>query len=124
MLFYEAPHRIAQTLHDMAVVLGGERAAAVCRELTKRFETTYRGTLAELARQAAQDADMARGEIVIVVAGAASAREATPVDVQKILRVLASELAPAQAAKLTAKITGMGRAELYEMARSFGRDER
>lgn len=123
LLFYEAPHRIAETLHDMVAVLGGGRAASVSRELTKRFETTYRGTLTELAQQAMQDADMARGELVIVVAGAASEREATPVDVQKILRVLASELAPAQAAKLTAKITGRGRAELYEMARAFARDE-
>lgn len=123
LLFYEAPHRIAETLHDMVAVLGGARAASVSRELTKRFETTYRGTLTELAQQAMQDADMARGELVIVVAGAASEREATPVDVQKILRVLASELAPAQAAKLTAKITGRERAELYEMARAFGRDD-
>lgn len=123
LLFYEAPHRIAETLHDMVAVLGGGRAASVSRELTKRFETTYRGTLTELAQQAMQDADMARGELVIVVAGAASEREATPVDVQKILRVLASELAPAQAAKLTAKITGRERAELYEMARAFGRDD-
>ena len=123
LLFYEAPHRIADTLRDMADVFGGARAASLSRELTKRFETTYRGTLAELAQQAAHDADMARGEIVIVVAGATHEREAMPVDVQKILRVLAAELAPAQAAKLTAKITGMGRAELYEMARSFGRDE-
>lgn len=123
LLFYEAPHRIAETLHDMVAVLGGARAASVSRELTKRFETTYRGTLTELAQQAMQDADMARGELVIVVAGAASEREATPVDVQKILRVLASELAPAQAAKLTAKITGRERAELYEMARAFGRND-
>lgn len=122
LLFYEAPHRIAETLRDMVDMLGGERSASLSRELTKRFETTYRGTLVQLAQQAASDADMARGEIVLVVAGATSGRAAMPLDVQKMLRVLASELAPAQAAKLTAKITGIGRAELYELARSFAPD--
>ena len=121
LIFYEAPHRIVEALEDMAAVLGADRAASVSRELTKRFETTYYGTLAELARTAAGDSDMSRGEIVIVVAGASEQRTTTDRDAQKILRVLAEELSPAQAAKLTAKITGAKRGDLYELATLLGR---
>lgn len=124
LIFYEAPHRIVETLEDMASIFGGERAASLSRELTKRFETTYYGTLDELARRAAKDADMARGEIAIVVAGATAAHTIADLDAQKMLRVLAEELPPAQAAKLCAKITGAKRSELYELATSLTRSPR
>jgi 16S rRNA (cytidine1402-2'-O)-methyltransferase len=124
LIFYEAPHRIAAALSDMSLVFGGDRAASLSRELTKRFETTYYGTLAQLAQQALDDADMSRGEIVIVVAGAQPQQATTSLDAQKILRVLAEELAPAQAAKLAAKITGAKRSDLYELATSLGRESR
>jgi len=124
LIFYEAPHRIVEALQDMAAMLGNERAAAVSRELTKRFETTYYGTLVELAQKAANDADMARGEIVIVVEGASMQQATLDLDAQKILRLLAEELSPAQAAKLTAKITGAKRSELYELATSLARPAR
>ncbi len=70
LVFYEAPHRLEATLQDLASVFGAEREAAVAREITKRFEHVYRGTLAALASQCATDANMTRGEIVLVVAGA------------------------------------------------------
>ena len=124
LIFYEAPHRIVEALQDMAAMLGNERAASVSRELTKRFETTYYGTLAELAQKAANDADMARGEIVIVVEGASAQLATVDLDAQKILRLLAEELSPAQAAKLTARITGAKRSELYELATSLARPSR
>jgi 16S rRNA (cytidine1402-2'-O)-methyltransferase len=117
LLFYEAPHRIRETLDDMAAVFGAARVASVSRELTKRFETTYYGTLAELAALAAADADMARGEIVIVVAGQSQeARSSIAVDAEQTLRVLLAEVSPAQAAKIGAKLTGAKRADLYELA--------
>ncbi len=84
----------------------------------KKFETVYRGTLAELALRAASDADMARGEIVIVVhgaRGAASSGEGCAA-AEGVLRVLLEELPVSQAAKLAARITGRGRNELYELA--------
>jgi len=124
LIFYEAPHRIVEALQDMATMLGNERAASVSRELTKRFETTYYGTLAELAQKAASDAGMSRGEIVIVVQGASVQVAMLALDAQKILRLLAEELSPAQAAKLTAKITGAKRSELYELATSLARPSR
>ncbi|WP_442971112.1 MULTISPECIES: 16S rRNA (cytidine(1402)-2'-O)-methyltransferase [unclassified Rhodococcus (in: high G+C Gram-positive bacteria)] len=65
--FFEAPHRIAECLADAALVLGNDRRAAVCRELTKTYEEVKRGTLGELAEWAA---DGVRGEITVVLAGA------------------------------------------------------
>ena len=116
LVFYEAPHRLAESLADLAAVMGESRPAAVARELTKRHETVYRGTLATLLRSCAADADMARGEIVIVVQGneAESARDTA--DAGRLLRILLQELPAAQAAKLAAQITGMPRRELYEQA--------
>jgi 16S rRNA (cytidine1402-2'-O)-methyltransferase len=67
MVFFEAPHRIADTLTAMAEAFGGDRRAAVCRELTKTYEEVRRGPLAELADWAAQGV---RGEITVVVEGA------------------------------------------------------
>lgn len=67
IVFFEAPHRVAESLADMAIVFGGERPAAVCRELTKTYEEVQRGSLQELAAWAA---DGVRGEVTIVLAGA------------------------------------------------------
>ncbi|HEV2886889.1 MAG TPA: 16S rRNA (cytidine(1402)-2'-O)-methyltransferase [Jatrophihabitans sp.] len=66
MVFFESPHRIGQTLADLAEALGPDRPAAVCRELTKTYEQVIRGSLAELCQWAAGEV---RGEITLVVAG-------------------------------------------------------
>jgi 16S rRNA (cytidine1402-2'-O)-methyltransferase len=116
LIFYEAPHRLTDMLADIATVFG-DRRVVVARELTKQYETFYYGTAQELALRATQDADMNRGEIVVVVAGSpAMARQATAMDADKVLRTLLEELSPAQAAKLTAKLTGEKRSELYDRA--------
>lgn len=70
MVFFEAPHRLAASLADMAGVFGTDRAAVVCRELTKTYEEVRRGDLVSLADWAAGGV---RGEITLVVAGAAAA---------------------------------------------------
>ena len=75
MVFFEAPHRTAQALSAMSEAFGDDRAVAVCRELTKTYEEVRRGGLGELASWAA---DGVRGEITLVVAGAA------PVDVEDV----------------------------------------
>jgi 16S rRNA (cytidine1402-2'-O)-methyltransferase len=116
LIFYEAPHRIAEVLGDLAIELG-EREGVISRELTKRFESHYRGTLAELASRATRDADMQRGEIVIVVSGNSQPRASSEaIDADQVLRTLTEELSPAQAAKIAAKLTGAKRSELYERA--------
>lgn len=116
MVFYESPQRLADVLRDMADVFGGDRQASIGRELTKRFETTYAGTLAQLLERAARDEDMARGEIVIVVAGSGASIERSALDAQQVLRALLEELPPSQAAKIAARLTGAKRGDLYEIA--------
>jgi 16S rRNA (cytidine1402-2'-O)-methyltransferase len=116
LVFYEAPHRLRDALGDLAECLGHERPAAVLRELTKRFESSYRGTLAELAARAATDEDMNRGEIVIVVQGAAARCTQDEAAAEQVLRELLAELPASQAARLAARITGRARKELYERA--------
>jgi 16S rRNA (cytidine1402-2'-O)-methyltransferase len=116
LIFYEAPHRLAEVLRDMVETFGAERRASISRELTKRFETTYSGTLAELSAAAGRDSDMARGEIVIVVSGATIAGAALEFDAAVLLRALLRELSPSQAAKIAAHLTGGKRSELYEAA--------
>lgn len=117
IIFYEAPHRLREVLADLAAVFGAERGASLSREITKRFETTYGGTLGQLQVAAAQDADMARGEIVIVVAGAIDVpADAVSLSAEQLLRALLMDLPPSQAAKIAARITGEKRGELYERA--------
>jgi 16S rRNA (cytidine1402-2'-O)-methyltransferase len=116
LVFYEAPHRIGDTLQDMADRLGGERLATVARELTKQYETLYHGTLGELLVRAQNDSDMQRGEIVIVVAGAEMQLATNALDATEVLRTLLEDLPASQAAKIAAKLTGAKRSELYEVA--------
>jgi 16S rRNA (cytidine1402-2'-O)-methyltransferase len=118
LIFYEAPHRLQEVLRDMVATFGTDRAATVSRELTKRFETTYASALGQLAEKAQHDADMARGEIVIVVAGAAPAEPGpqTTLSAERVLRALLDDLPPSQAAKIAARLTGEKRSELYSLA--------
>jgi 16S rRNA (cytidine1402-2'-O)-methyltransferase len=116
LVFYEAPHRVRETLADLAAAFGADRAAAVARELTKKFETVYRGTLGALAQQGSVDGDMARGEIVLVVQGAAAETPADDAEVDRVLGILLEEVPVSQAARIAAQITGRARKELYERA--------
>jgi len=115
LIFYEAPHRLAGTLADMAAQLGAARSAVVARELTKLFESLYRDTLENLAQRAAQDADMQRGEIVIVVAGAQVAPSVEG-EVRRVLEVLLAQLPIRQAADLAAQITRTAPNAAYRLA--------
>jgi 16S rRNA (cytidine1402-2'-O)-methyltransferase len=117
LVFYEAPHRLAETLADLAAAFGAEREAGIAREITKRFEHVYRGSLASLAQQCAQDPNMTRGELVLVVAGASAPdADAEALAAERTLEVLLQELPVSQAARIAAQITGRSRKELYERA--------
>jgi len=123
LVFFEAPHRIAECLEDMSAAFGAERRAAVARELTKVFETVYRGTLATLVTQSRSDANFSRGEITLVVAGAeATAHDTGRAQLDATLQVLLSELAPSKAAALAARLTGVKRNEAYSRALELARD--
>jgi 16S rRNA (cytidine1402-2'-O)-methyltransferase len=119
MVFFEAPHRIVETLEDVQTELGAERRACVARELTKAHESVYRGSVAELLLIAAQDANFARGEITVVVAGAAH-EDAMPDDafVARALDLLSAELPPSRAAAVVAQLTGRRKADVYALTRA------
>ena len=118
MVFFEAPHRIVDTLQDVQAEFGPERSACVARELTKAHESVYRGSVAQLLQIAAEDANFARGEITLVVAGASGA-QAAPDDafVARALDLLAAELPPARAAAVVAQLTGRRKADVYALTR-------
>jgi len=111
-VFFESPHRVAGTLADAAEVLGADRAAAVCRELTKTYEEVRRGGLGELAAWAA---DGVRGEVTVVLAGAAPS---TPLGVDElvpaVLKLTGQGSPMKDAAGVVAGAHGVSRRELYE----------
>ena len=118
LVFFEAPHRIAATLADLAQIFGDERLAVITRELTKMHESVYRGSLRELCELAQSNADLSRGEITLVVAGA-SRGEAAGGDsdlLARALRLLLQELPPARAAAIAAQLAGCKRSDAYELA--------
>jgi 16S rRNA (cytidine1402-2'-O)-methyltransferase len=114
LIFYESPHRVVGALRDLHDCFG-ERDAVVARELTKQFETLYYGAISQLVAQTT-DVNMARGEIVILVAGAVEQASSVQLEAHQVLRTLLEELPASTAAKLTARLTGAKRAELYELA--------
>lgn len=116
LVLFEAPHRIAATLADLADVLGAERLGWVGRELTKQYESHLRGPLGELAATFAAGREPARGEFVVVVAGATDAVDAAVLDADALLRALLEELPASRAAKVAARLTGGRRGELYDRA--------
>jgi 16S rRNA (cytidine1402-2'-O)-methyltransferase len=122
LVLFEAPHRIAATLKQMAEIFGAGRAAVIARELTKRFETIYRGNLGELAQRAATDADLARGEITLVIAGAVAPEGGDAQLLARALPLLLKHLPPARAAGIGAHLSGVPRARAYELALQLSRN--
>lgn len=110
---FESPHRIEQLLHDAADVLGPERRAAVCRELTKTYEEVKRGTLRELAEWAASGV---RGEITLVIEGG-TGQQAEPEElVGLVLELVDGGQRMKDAAKQVAKQHGVKVGDLYDAA--------
>ena len=116
MVFFEAPHRLCDTLSDAIEVFGAERLCAVCRELTKTHQEVVRGTLAEVAARFAEDEP--RGEITLVLAGrtAPLAADLSPEDiVERVHEEQAAGLSASAASAAVAKLVGMPRQVVYEM---------
>lgn len=117
LVFYEASHRIQETLADLAELFGAEREAVIARELTKAFEQVQGGTLAQLNTWLAADTNHVRGEFVVLVAGAAAADESElNAEAERVLKVLLRELPVKKAAALAAEITGARKNALYQFA--------
>lgn len=117
LVFYEAPHRVTDSIADMRVAFGGGRRIIIARELTKMFETIHACTLDEAAGWLAASDDHRRGEFVLIVEGAARLRsEEGEADARHVLEVLLAELPLKQAVALATRITGGQRNALYEQA--------
>ncbi|WP_137843908.1 16S rRNA (cytidine(1402)-2'-O)-methyltransferase [Microbacterium sp. 2FI] len=113
MVFFDAPTRVAATLVDMAAVFGGDRPAAVCRELTKLYEEVARGSLVELAAWAEPGV---RGELVVVVAGAVPREVAFPDAVAQVQELVRAGIRLKDAAGEVSAHTGHSSRELYQAA--------
>jgi len=121
LIFYEAPHRILETLQDMAQVFGPEREVVMARELTKTFETIKGDKVADLAAWVAADTNQQRGEIVLLVHGAPKPENEAMTPAQMhTMKVLLEELPVKQAASIGAKLTGLKKNFLYDWALQQG----
>lgn len=114
VVLYEAPHRIAQTIADLVATMGADREVAVARELTKKFEETARLPLGEAGKWL-EAPHRQQGEFVLVLAPGAQ-KPAQGLDSERVLEVLLESLAPSEAAKLAARITGAPKNVLYRKA--------
>ncbi|MFF7705758.1 16S rRNA (cytidine(1402)-2'-O)-methyltransferase [Pseudomonas sp. NPDC007930] len=116
LIFYEAPHRILDSLRDMAAAFGPERPALLAREITKTFETLKGLPLSELCGFVEQDSNQQRGECVVLVAGftAPEGGEAVSAEGLRVLDLLLEEMPLKRAAALAASITGERKNALYQ----------
>lgn len=113
LVFYESPKRLADMLADAADVLGADRSAAVCREITKKFEEIKRGSLSELAQEL--KAAPVKGEIVVLI-DRAGARELGQGDIEAAVRKALETMSVRDAAETVAKATGLNKRKIYALA--------
>lgn len=118
LIFYEAPHRVLESVQDMASLFGRDRHAVLARELTKTFETLKGAPLGELAEWIAADSNQQRGECVLLVTGwqAPEGEDAISGEALRVLDLLLGELPVKRAAALAAEITGVRKNLLYQAA--------
>ncbi|WP_221799156.1 16S rRNA (cytidine(1402)-2'-O)-methyltransferase [Oceanobacter mangrovi] len=116
LVFYESKHRILDSLADMAETFGADRPVVVARELTKTFESFYRGSLAEVIEQLSSHDDHQKGEFVVMVAGNPAPVTASEVDFERLFKLLLKELPPKKAAAVLAELTGQSKKDLYQQA--------
>ena len=118
LIFYESPKRIAASLADMAEVLG-DRPAALCREITKKFEEVRRASLSELAAQLAEAG--VKGEIVVLV-DRSRTQDVNPEDLERDLRAALQDNSVKDAADIVSKLHDLPRRKVYQMALNLPKD--
>lgn len=114
LIYYEAPHRILDSLKDMSMVFGSDREACVARELTKSFETITSSTLGQLVEFTESDSNQQRGELVVMIAPDKSDVGISS-EVIKAYQLLAEELPPKKAAKIVSELYGVKAKEIYQL---------
>ena len=116
LVFYEAPHRVVESVSAMASTLGASRQIVIARELTKLFESIYKCTLGDAAGWLEADANRVKGEFVLLVEGAPEGVAGISPEARRTLAILLEELPVKQAAALASRITGVRKNELYDLA--------
>lgn len=119
LVFYEAPHRVLESVADLAAALGPSRRLVIARELTKRYESIHDCDLGEAAAWLAGEPHRTRGEFVLIVTGAQPQAGTDLGAARNVLEVLLSELPVKQAVSLATRLTGGRRNELYDLALSM-----
>ena len=115
LVFFESSHRIAAFLADLEAAFGGERRVAVCRELTKQFETVLRGSVEAVRQTVESDGNQRKGEFVVVVHGRPE-ETGSGLDAALLLaRELKESVGASQAARIAARIHGVPRRDLYRL---------
>lgn len=117
LVFYESSHRIVDTLQDFVISFDNDRKLVILRELTKLFETIYRGTISELAEKIKHDNDMQKGEFVLVVAGKelnTSVDDEELIKLNKLLTILIDELSVKQAVSIASKLVNLPKNYIYK----------
>ena len=122
LVFYEAPHRIGETLADLAEAFGGTRDAVLAKELTKVHERIRQGTLDTLRNWLGESREHARGEFVLLVGGAREEELPPPVDARGLLRELLKEFPVKRAVDLVHRLTRGERNRLYRQALELRRE--
>jgi len=120
LVFFESSHRIVASLADMAAVFGETRQAAVCRELTKKYETVLRDGLGALQRTIAAEPDQQKGEFVIVVTGDRPDPDTSMTQAVDMGVALQEFVSVSQAARVAAKLCGVDRRRLYQLLSGRG----
>lgn len=115
LVFFEASHRIADFLTDLETAFGGGRRLAVCRELTKQFETVLRGTVEEVRGTLEKDDNQRKGEFVVLVHGQPEDQESALDAAILLARELRESVGASQAARIAARIHGVQRRDLYRL---------
>ena len=116
MVFYEAPHRILGFLDQVSELYGKSRMVCVCRELTKKFESLYRGTVSEVTAVLMNDTLQQKGEFVVVIEGNSGSKTDDDENTRIITILLKHDISVKSASSIAADITGAGKNDLYKLA--------
>ena len=115
LVFFESSHRIVATIADMTEVFGPQRLVAICRELTKKFETVLRVPLVDMNKELAQDTNQSRGEFVVIVEGYEGSEDEALSSAYRTAQALLEYLPASQAARVAAQLNDVPRRKVYQL---------
>ncbi|WP_106262863.1 16S rRNA (cytidine(1402)-2'-O)-methyltransferase [Donghicola tyrosinivorans] len=120
LVFYESPKRVAAMVRDAADVLGAGRSAAICRELTKKFEETLRGSLGDLSGILAERT--LKGEVVVLI-DRGNPAAVNEISIEQQLKEALTTMSLRDASEAVANANGLPRRKVYQMALAMGKDD-